>query len=140
MSAHHRIFLTDRDAARLRGIALELIDQSGVAQVQGAELFELLEEAEVIPAESVSRDVVTMNSTVAFDDAGNGTIETVTLVYPEHANAGRRLVSILSPLGRTLLGVRAGERVSFRTPAQNMRSVRVREVVDQPDVGGHGPR
>ena len=139
MSANHRILLTDLDAARLRGIARRLLDQDAEAQAQGEELFELLDEAEVIPAESVSRDVVTMNSTVAFDDAGNGTIETVTLVYPEHADAGRRLVSILSPLGRTLIGVRAGERISFRTTAQNVRSLRVREVVDQP-AAGHRPR
>jgi regulator of nucleoside diphosphate kinase len=140
MSARNRIFLTDLDAAHLRGIARRLLDQRGDAQAQGEKLFELLDEAEVIPAESVSPDVVTMNSTVAIDNDGDGPIETVTLVYPEHADARRRRVSVLSPLGRTLIGVRAGERVSFTTPAASVRSVRVREIVYQPEASGDWPR
>lgn len=132
----NQIFLTDLDAIRLRSIARQLIGRNGDARNRGEELFELLESAEVVPANAITPDVVTMNSTVVYDDAKDGQMETLTLAYPETADATLGRVSVLSPLGLTLLGARAGESVSFDTPGDGVRTVRVRKVVYQPEAAG----
>jgi transcription elongation factor GreA len=40
----------------------------------------------------------------------------ITLVSDDEANAGANRISAQSPLGRALLGRRAGDRVMFRAP------------------------
>ena len=136
MSLRDQICLTDLDAIRLRSMARQLIGARGDPRLQGEELFDLLDAADVVPANAITADVVTMNSTLVYDDADNGSSDTLTLVYPDKADVTRRLVSVLSPLGRGLIGVRAGERVSFETPGSGLRSVLVREVVYQPEAAG----
>lgn len=136
MLERNHIFLTDLDAIRLRSMARQLIGARGDARNHGEELFELIDTAEVVPANAITPDVVTMNSTVVYDDAGEGPVETLTLVYPERADVALGRVSVLSPLGLALIGIRAGERVSFETPGSGLRSVRVRKVVYQPEAAG----
>ena len=136
MSLHDQICLTDLDAIRLRSMARQLIGARGDPRLQGEALFDLLDAADIVPANAITPDVVTMNSTVVYDDADDGRSDTVTLVYPDKADVTRGRVSVLSPLGRRLIGVRAGERVSFETPGNGLRSVRVREVVYQPEAAG----
>ncbi len=132
-----QIFLTDLDAVRLRNIARELGGQRGEARERAEELMDLVDNADIVPADTIAPDVVTMNSTVIYDDAAQGPSETLVLVYPEQANATRGRVSILSPLGRTLIGLRAGERVNFGTPGSGVRCVRVRKVLYQPEAEGN---
>jgi regulator of nucleoside diphosphate kinase len=134
MSLNDQIFLTEADALRLRNIARQLDGQRGEARNQAEELLELLDTAAVVPANAIAPDVVTMNSTVAYDDAEDGAVETITLVYPEQADAAQGRVSVLSPLGRTLIGARAGARVTFETPGDGIRSVRVRKVFSRTNI------
>ncbi|MEO8159598.1 MAG: nucleoside diphosphate kinase regulator [Betaproteobacteria bacterium] len=131
-----QIFITDLDAVRLRNVARQLHSQHGEARHHAEELMDLVDSAAVVPADSIAPDVVTMNSTVVYDDAGDGPVETLMLVYPEHADAARGRVSVLSPLGRTLIGLRAGMSVDFETPGHGTRSVRVRKVLYQPEAAG----
>jgi regulator of nucleoside diphosphate kinase len=67
-----------------------------------------LAKADVVDPFEVSFDVVTMNSIVTFEDIVSGYKRTVRLVYPEHADSSWDRVSILSPLGSALLGLRVG--------------------------------
>lgn len=136
MSSREQICLTDLDAIRLRSMARQLIGARGDPRRQGEELFDLLDAADVVPANAITSDVVTMNSTVVFDDADDGSSDTLTLVYPDKADVASGRVSVLSPLGRGLIGVRVGERVSFETPGSGLRSVKVREVAYQPEAAG----
>lgn len=136
MPEQQQIFLTDLDAVRLRNVARQLGSQRGEAQNHAEELMELVDNAAVVPADTIAPDVVTMNSTVVYDDAEDGQVETLMLVYPEHADAALGRVSVLSPLGRTLIGLRAGASVSFETPGDGLRCVRVRKVLYQPEAAG----
>ncbi|MEO8163794.1 MAG: GreA/GreB family elongation factor [Betaproteobacteria bacterium] len=131
-----QIFLTDLDAVRLRNVARQLGGQRGASRNHAEELMDLVDNADVVPADTIAPDLVTMNSTVVYDDGADGSVETLMLVYPEHADAALGRVSILSPLGRTLIGVRAGESVSFETPGLGVRTVRVRNVLYQPEAEG----
>lgn len=136
MQETQQIFLTDLDAVRLRNVARQLQAQRGEARDQAEELMDLVDNAAVVPADAIAPDVVTMNSTVVYDDAKDGPVETLMLVYPEHADAALGRVSVISPLGRTLIGLRAGTSVSFETPGDGTRCVRVRKVLYQPEAAG----
>jgi regulator of nucleoside diphosphate kinase len=136
MAIRDQIVLTDLDSTRLRSVASELVGQHGEAHSRGLELHELLDCADVIPAGAVAPDVVTMNSTVMYDDGSDGPVATITLVYPEQADAALGRVSVLSPLGLALIGMRAGEQTTFGTPRDGERVVRVRKVLRQPKVAG----
>jgi len=60
--------------------------------------------------------VVTLGSRVVFSD-GDGRCYTVELVRPDEIDLEKGRISPASPLGRALLGKRAGERIWVETPA-----------------------
>lgn len=57
-----------------------------------------------------------MGSVVSYEELASRTRRAVTLVPPGRANAAAGLVSVLSPVGRALLGRRAGEEVNAQLP------------------------
>jgi regulator of nucleoside diphosphate kinase len=114
----HRAILTKEDYTLLR-----LLPDRQV-------LKRKLARASVLPADRVPPDVVTMNSRLRFRD---GAAERhAKLVYPREAD-GRGRVSVLSPLGATLLGLSAGEQVEARFPGSAPRRIRVEAVISQPE-------
>jgi regulator of nucleoside diphosphate kinase len=93
-----------------------------------------LKHATVLPADRVPPDVVTMNSRIRFVD---GDVERhAKLVYPGEAD-GRGRISVLSPLGATLLGLAAGQATSARLPGSAPRRILVEEVLSQPERDLH---
>ena len=123
------IVVTSQDLQRLQA----LIRDSASA---GAEqLDEELARARVVAPREVSSDVVTMNSEVTFEDTATGVLRSVRLVYPEAANAARAWVSVLSPLGSALLGLRVGQEFDWILP-HGTRRVRVVGVPYQPEANG----
>lgn len=140
MITREQYFLTDLDAVRLRSIARQMIGLHGTGRSRAEPLFELLDSAELIPASAVRPDLVTMNSTVVCDDGCGGPRQTLTLVYPEAAQAGNGRISVLSPLGLALLGSHIGVCVQFETPGDGIRTVCVREIVYQPEAAGDWTR
>lgn len=89
-----------------------------------------LERARVLPSDRVPGDVVTMGSRVRFTDGG--VRRYAKLVYPQEAD-GRGRVSVLSPLGTTLLGLSAGQEILARFPGSARRRIHVEEVLSQPE-------
>jgi regulator of nucleoside diphosphate kinase len=132
----HPVFLTDIDALRLRSVAHRLANDRSEDRVSGENLFELLDAAQVVPANAIAADVITMNSKVTYEDGRDGATHTLTLVYPGQADVAGGRVSVLSPLGRALLGARVGARVEFETPAEGKRAIIVRGVAYQPEAAG----
>lgn len=91
------------------------------------ELSEKLENTWVSPNEQVSRDIVRMGSTVTYK-AGEF-IRTITLVYPDEANAEAGHISILTPIGVALLGLRPGQEVVWTSRSGQTNSLTVATVV-----------
>jgi regulator of nucleoside diphosphate kinase len=60
--------------------------------------------------ERIPRDVVVMGATVEFDDA-NGSTRSVKLVYPNDADISAGRISILTPVGAGLIGLREGQSI-----------------------------
>lgn len=125
------ITLTREDFERLG----ELVrgPQSGAYQHVAEQLQTELERARLVPADEIPPDVVTMNSTVAFEDQ-DGTRREVDLVYPEDATTGR--VSVLSPLGAALLGLAVGDTIEWPMPDGATATLKVIGVGYQPEDAG----
>ena len=70
------------------------------------ELADEIERAHVLAKGEHTQHAVCMNSAVEFRDDTTGKVQMVTLVYPEHADISQRKVSVLTPVGTALLGLR----------------------------------
>jgi regulator of nucleoside diphosphate kinase len=81
---------------------------------------------------------VTLNSLVSYEDTPPGSIRTVMLESPKHADEREGRVSTLAPLGRALLGERVGSIVDVPLANGNSTCVQVLAVrpgsVDAGDV------
>lgn len=74
-------------------------------------LLDEIMRAKIYPAHKIPSDVVTMGSIVVFVDEARGTTRTVQLVYPGEADTGADRISILTPLGAGLIGMRTGQSI-----------------------------
>lgn len=90
-----------------------------------------LDRAEVHSADTLPADVVTMGSKVEFVDANNDKPRTVYLVYPNEADIDAGRVSILSPIGTGLIGMRAGSSIAWPDRDGHDRLIRI-VAVEQP--------
>ena len=95
-----------------------------------------LDRAEVVEPGAISANIVTMNSTVVFEDEGDGEKMTLTLVYPNAAGA-TGTVSILAPVGSALLGLARGQTIDWPMPDGRKRRLKVLEITYQPEAAGH---
>jgi regulator of nucleoside diphosphate kinase len=94
-----------------------------------------LDRAEVVEPTAIPAQIVTMNSTVTFEDENDGEKLTLTLVYPSAAGAPGT-VSIMAPVGSALLGLAQGQTIDWPTPDGRKRRLRVLEISFQPEAAG----
>ena len=134
MTRSNEIHLTELDAARLERSLIEQLRQSPEPAQGTAELEALLDAAAVVPSATIDPAVVTMNSTVVLEEQPAGRRMTVTLVYPKDSDLERSRVSVLSPVGRALIGARVGETIRVALPDNVPRELHVVEMKYQPEA------
>lgn len=107
--AIHLPTITEQDMKRLADVIdlYEEVDASGAGSLEST-----LRRAVVVPSEKVAATVVTMNSQLVGRDERGRPVELV-IVYPWHADPAEGRVSVLSPLGRALLGAKVGDTVAI---------------------------
>jgi len=128
------ITVTELDLKRLGAV----LETSGPSNEDAADrLHSELVRATVLPSEEVPSDLVTMNSRVSYSDESAGISREVTLVYPGAADSSSRRVSVLSPLGSALLGLRVGQAIEWPLPNGRRKRYRVLAVPYQPEACGH---
>lgn len=123
---HDERVLTDVDYGRLLKLGRAL----------PPELADVLEIAEVASPRTVDADVVTMYSRVVLVDQATHRRHTLTICYPRDAAAGAGLVSVLSPVGMGVLGLRVGDIARWRTPLGADCEAKVEDVQYQPEATG----
>lgn len=123
------ILVTSQDLERLQALITRLPSE------RVERLDEELARAKVVAAREIPGDVVTMNSDVEIEDLVARTKRNVRLVYPEAADATRGWISVLSPLGSALLGLRVNQEFDWVLP-QGKRRLRVVSVPYQPEASG----
>jgi regulator of nucleoside diphosphate kinase len=126
-----RIFVTQSDLHQLEQMlskqAARVEDRPYVASLQSE-----LRRAEVVDAESLPPNVVTMNSRVQVYDVSGKEREVITLVYPWESDPENNRISVLAPVGTALLGCSVGDTINWPTPS-GIRRLRVETLVFQPE-------
>lgn len=74
-------------------------------------------------------DVVAMGSDVTYRDARDGAARRVRLVYPSHADVALGRISILTPVGAALIGMRVGASILWPDRDGHLRDIIIDEVV-----------
>lgn len=98
------------------------------------ELATLLELATVVPTRDVPPDVVTMGSRIELQD-DDGRQHSLLLCYPSDAGGADR-VSVLSPVGRSLIGLRIGDAAEWTPPTGRTQRARIVGLAYQPEASG----
>lgn len=124
----------ERTLTELDHVRLTRLLQRQAAQL--APIGELLDWAHVVPSRAVEADVVTMCSRVQLHDPARGATSTVTLCYPGDADPAAGFVSVLSPVGRALLGLRVGDVARWATPDGGSQSAAIVALPYQPENSG----
>jgi len=122
------ILVTEKDYLRIKNV---LSYQSG-SDFEDLELE--LDRATIITDLQVPADLVTMNSKVRFLNVNDDREMTITLVYPSDADFRQGKVSILASLGSALLGLRVEQEINWQFPDGGTRTLRVLEVIYQPEA------
>ena len=123
------IQIAEREADALTDLAVAVADRHPVVS---ALLLEELDRAEILPSDEIPKDVVTMGATVSFTVEETGEKRTVELVYPKDADIAQNRISILTPVGAGLLGLRVGQTISWPDRAGQERLLRIDSVVQPP--------
>ena len=126
------VVLTQVDYARLVRLLETIGDRDDLAA-----LGEEVDRAEVAPAGAVPNTLVTMNSTMRFRDETTLKESELTLVYPGDADVKKNRVSVLAPIGSALIGLSVGDTIDWALPFGRKTTLRVIDVVYQPEAAGH---
>jgi regulator of nucleoside diphosphate kinase len=107
------------------------------APAEAALLLREVERAELRAREHMPETVVTIGSQVTFRYNDNGQSQSVVLVFPHDADFAKRRVSVLTPIGATLIGLSQGDEMRWTTRYGEVRSLTVLKVRQPPD---HSPK
>lgn len=118
------IVISANDHSRLSRLAEGLAER--LPDVAG-ELLAEVERARVVASDELTSDTVRMGSEVEFR-AEKGEARRVTLVWPDEADIALNRISILTPIGVALIGLRAGQSMSWVTRDGRRRTLTVTHV------------
>lgn len=125
------ILITEKDLLRIRHIL----------SFQNSDEFENLEleldRAKIITDSDVPSDLITMNSKVKFLNIQDNKEMEITLVYPSEANFSEGKISVLASLGSALIGLRKEQEINWMFPDGKTRTLRILEVLYQPEANQH---
>ena len=127
------IVLSTEDHRRLRDLAHAGLN---MASTVADDLLYELDRANVVPSEQMSPDVVRMGSTVRYRTS-DGDQREVTLVFPGQADIEQNRVSVMTPIGAALIGIRKGQSITWITRdgrKQMLTALRVTQTeIDNPE-------
>ena len=91
---------------------------------QSDDLLYELERARVVDDGKVPEDIVRMGSTVRYR-TDSGQEPQVTLVYPVDADIAEGRISVMTPVGTALIGLRVGQSITWRDRANKRHMLTV---------------
>jgi regulator of nucleoside diphosphate kinase len=125
------ITLTASDHEHLSGLARAAMRSMPEA---AANLADELDRAEVLAKGHRPSDVVSMGCEVEFCDESNGRVQKVMLVDPGEADIEQGRVSVLTPVGTALIGLRTGASITWETRTGQLKRLTVMKVRKAPTV------
>ena len=131
-----KIILTSSDYKKLFKIIQVYRESSRLKSAHIRQLAEELENAAVTDDPLLLNDVVSINSTVIFKNMESGKSEIVTVVFPSDTDQDGSRISILSPLGTSLIGEQEGNITHCLAPTGKIE-LRVDKIVARQAVISH---
>lgn len=101
------------------------------------DIVEVIDNADLVRPQEIPANVVTMNSQVLVADIHSGEQRQWTLCYPQDANPVAGLISVLSPLGSSLLGLPVGAIARWTAPDGARLGAVVQAILFQPEATGN---
>lgn len=130
------IFITRYDYQRLKEL-IAVARGFGNEEIARhlAELDQGLARGKIVDPKMVPADVVTMNSRVLIRDLDSGQLLVRSLVFPVDDGKTAENISILDPMGTTMLGCRVGTGMQT-DEGDRPRRFRIEEILYQPENAG----
>ncbi|HMN94800.1 MAG TPA: GreA/GreB family elongation factor [Hydrogenophaga sp.] len=122
----------ERQLTELDHVRLSRLD----APTESDGLADVLANADLVPSREIGPDIVTMYSQVEVRLLRSGQRRKLTLCYPADAEPAAGFVSVFSPMGAALLGLRVGEIASWQTPGGEPVQAEVQALLFQPEASG----
>jgi regulator of nucleoside diphosphate kinase len=119
------ITLGRADHAKLNALALASLER---LPDLADRLLEELERAKVVADEKLPDAVVRMGSSLTYV-TNEGREQAVTLVYPADADIEAGRVSVMTPIGVALIGLKAGQSITWRDRADKRHKLTVVSVL-----------
>ena len=128
----HATVATERTLTELDYLRLQkLVGRNAPAAVAA-----VLDAADTVQSCDIAADVVTMHSQVELRDLHTARRQTLTLCYPSDAGSIAGCVSVLSPVGASLLGLKVGSVARWQTPSGEQGEAEVVAIPFQPEASG----
>ena len=119
------IHISEADYDRIADLALRLEHSSpGLSRL----ILEEIDRAEIHGTESLPNDVVAIGSEVEFLDTTTGKQRRVQLVWPSQADIEEGRISVMTPVGAGLIGMRVGQEISWPRPDGRARVLKILKV------------
>lgn len=125
MTNFNELLVSARDAEALAPIVGDRRRTDRFEADAADALADVLMDARMVPHDRLPADRVAINSRVTYREEPRGEPRTVMLVHPSNANATEGRISVLSPVGRALLGRKPGAVSSTSVPGGRAVSIRV---------------
>ncbi len=127
--------LTELDHVRLQNLLRRDARGDGfLAHRQSIE--DVLDTSTLVPSRGIAADVVTMYSQVLLQDMQSHQRNTLTLSYPADAEPAMGFVSVMSPVGCALLGLKVGSIARWSTPSGEEKAAEILAILYQPESSG----
>jgi len=91
--------------------------------------------AAIVSPQLVPPTTITMNSRVRFENLDTGKQSVYTLVFPDKADISENKISIMAPLGVSLLGHKIGDIIKCDVP-NGVSYLKIIDVEYQPEAAG----
>ena len=127
--------LTELDHVRLLNLARRDRRSDG-SPTPRMTIEHVLDGCAIVPSRDIPPDVVTMYSQVLLQDLVTGVRSKLTLCYPADAEPAAGFVSVMSPVGASLLGQTVGSVARWPSPAGDERAAEVLAILFQPEASG----
>lgn len=101
-------------AAEHRQLMVLAMAGTGHSADAADDLLYEMERARVVPDNKLADDVIRMGSQARYR-THDGQEKDVTLVYPANADISQGKVSVLTPIGTALIGLRSGQSITWLT-------------------------
>ncbi len=120
---------------------LSELDHVRIARLLGsgaahADMQAVLDNADLVAPGEIAPDVVTMRSRLRVSELTGDTSRELTLAYPGEADPSCGQLSVLSPAGTALLGLKTGEVARWTQPDGRLAALRVDALLYQPEAHG----